>query len=324
MRSATGLRAAHEQFVSSRRTAPDVARWSRPRGRDRPPAARVPTAARCRLSACTPASWGSTATSTRWHRCCRCSASCSPRTPGTTTTSSRSPTSTAPCLGRGVARGAGRRRADELRRGRGMDRERGRHERARHRTGRREARAEIFGPEHYNTVVQPWSCSAAPIRDPDGRLLGAVDITGGENLATPRALALVRATARAVEAELARRAAAADGRAMPSVRRRAGRPGGYPRRPARRERTRAARGGRCRARATWPGSPRTRAIRWCCPTAGWSAPNPGRRRRASLGVLRRTERRAAGPYTVAAHGPRAGLRRAGDRGAHAPAEPTAQ
>jgi hypothetical protein len=30
----------------------------------------------------------------------------------------------------------------------------------------------ILGPEHYNTAVQPWSCSAAPIRDPDGRLLG--------------------------------------------------------------------------------------------------------------------------------------------------------
>ncbi|MGH3463757.1 MAG: GAF domain-containing protein, partial [Kribbellaceae bacterium] len=87
---------------------------------------------------------------------------------------------------------------------------------------------QIFGPEHYNTVVQPWSCSAAPIRDPDGRLLGAVDITGGENLATPRALALVRATARAVEAELARRAAVADGRALRAYAGELGRPGGYP------------------------------------------------------------------------------------------------
>lgn len=87
---------------------------------------------------------------------------------------------------------------------------------------------QIFGPEHYNTVVQPWSCSAAPIRDPDGRLLGAVDITGNEKLATPQALALVRATVRAVEAELARRAAVADGRALRAYAGELGRPGGHP------------------------------------------------------------------------------------------------
>jgi len=70
---------------------------------------------------------------------------------------------------------------------------------------------QIFAGEHYNTVVHPWSCSAVPIRDPDsGRVLGIVDITGGANIASPYALALVRATARAAEAELAIRVAAAD------------------------------------------------------------------------------------------------------------------
>lgn len=64
---------------------------------------------------------------------------------------------------------------------------------------------QVFSAEHYNEVVHPWSCSAAPIRDPDsGRILGAVDITGDEGAASPYTLALVRATALTVAAELAR------------------------------------------------------------------------------------------------------------------------
>lgn len=73
---------------------------------------------------------------------------------------------------------------------------------------------QIFAGEHYNTVVHPWSCSAVPIRDPDGgQVLGVIDITGGADIASPYALALVRASARAAEAELAIRMAAADHRA---------------------------------------------------------------------------------------------------------------
>jgi hypothetical protein len=70
---------------------------------------------------------------------------------------------------------------------------------------------QIFAGEHYNTVVHPWSCSAVPVRDPDsGQVLGIVDITGSASIASPYALALVRAAARAAEAELAIRMAAAD------------------------------------------------------------------------------------------------------------------
>ena len=73
---------------------------------------------------------------------------------------------------------------------------------------------QIFAGEHYNSAVHPWSCSAVPIRDPDsGQVLGVVDITGGASIASPYALALVRATVRAVEAELALRMAAGDERA---------------------------------------------------------------------------------------------------------------
>ncbi len=68
---------------------------------------------------------------------------------------------------------------------------------------------QIFEAEHYNAAVHLWSCSAAPIRDPQSsQVLGVVDITGGENVASPYALALVKATARAAEVELAGRMAA--------------------------------------------------------------------------------------------------------------------
>ena len=63
---------------------------------------------------------------------------------------------------------------------------------------------QIFGAEHFSRVVQPWTCVAAPIHDPEtGEVLGAIDITGGNHLASPQSLALVHATARAAEAELA-------------------------------------------------------------------------------------------------------------------------
>jgi GAF domain len=74
---------------------------------------------------------------------------------------------------------------------------------------------QIFTAEHYNTLVHGWSCVAAPVRDPaSGQILGVIDLTGGANVASPHALALVRAAARVAEAELACRAAATRGRAV--------------------------------------------------------------------------------------------------------------
>lgn len=65
---------------------------------------------------------------------------------------------------------------------------------------------QVLSAEHYNEVAHPWSCSAAPVRDPHtGRILGVVDITGDDTAGSPYALALVRAAARAAEAELAGR-----------------------------------------------------------------------------------------------------------------------
>jgi hypothetical protein len=62
---------------------------------------------------------------------------------------------------------------------------------------------QIFATEHFTRQVQRWTCAAAPIHDPaTGRLLGAIDVTGGDHLANPHSLALVRATALAAEAYL--------------------------------------------------------------------------------------------------------------------------
>ncbi|MEV0320177.1 GAF domain-containing protein [Streptomyces sp. NPDC050658] len=63
---------------------------------------------------------------------------------------------------------------------------------------------QVFAAEHFIRRVQPWTCAAAPVHDPrTGRLLGAVDITGGDRLAHPHSLAFVQAVARAAESQLA-------------------------------------------------------------------------------------------------------------------------
>ncbi|MGX1702104.1 GAF domain-containing protein [Microbacterium sp. NPDC055357] len=62
---------------------------------------------------------------------------------------------------------------------------------------------QIRGAEHFNRLVQPWSCTAAPVTDPETRrILGVVDVTGESPAATAQAQLLVAATARAIEAEL--------------------------------------------------------------------------------------------------------------------------
>ncbi|WP_322752168.1 helix-turn-helix domain-containing protein [Frankia sp. Cas3] len=64
---------------------------------------------------------------------------------------------------------------------------------------------QLFAAEHFSRMSQSWTCSAAPIHDPaSGESLGVIDITGGDQLATPYSLALVQAAARAAEGELAR------------------------------------------------------------------------------------------------------------------------
>lgn len=62
---------------------------------------------------------------------------------------------------------------------------------------------QVFASEHFNAVVQAWTCAAAPVHDPDsGELLGTIDLTGRATTAHPLSFASALATARAVEAQL--------------------------------------------------------------------------------------------------------------------------
>jgi hypothetical protein len=70
---------------------------------------------------------------------------------------------------------------------------------------RLDAPVTIRAMEHFVLPVQQWSCAAAPIHDPvSRRILGIVDITGGEDVGSPQTIAMIRAAARMAESELAR------------------------------------------------------------------------------------------------------------------------
>ncbi|MBS1678067.1 MAG: GAF domain-containing protein [Actinobacteria bacterium] len=67
---------------------------------------------------------------------------------------------------------------------------------------------QVFSAEHFAVPVHEWTCSAAPVRDPEtGETIGVLDLSGELGTAHPHSLALVAAAARMIEAELARSAA---------------------------------------------------------------------------------------------------------------------
>jgi transcriptional regulator of acetoin/glycerol metabolism len=62
---------------------------------------------------------------------------------------------------------------------------------------------QIQGAEHFNRIVHPWSCTAVPVHDPvSGRILGVIDITGGEDAVARATLPLLEAAVAAVESEM--------------------------------------------------------------------------------------------------------------------------
>jgi GAF domain len=62
---------------------------------------------------------------------------------------------------------------------------------------------QVFSAEHFAVPVHEWTCSAAPVRDPEtGEVLGVLDLSGALATAHPHSLGLVEAAARMIEAEL--------------------------------------------------------------------------------------------------------------------------
>ena len=65
---------------------------------------------------------------------------------------------------------------------------------------------QIFATEHYVEPVQAWTCSAAPVHDPEtGEPIGVIDLTGLKKHVHPHTLAIVMTTARAIESHLRHR-----------------------------------------------------------------------------------------------------------------------
>jgi GAF domain len=63
---------------------------------------------------------------------------------------------------------------------------------------------QIFSAEHFNRRLHGWTCSAAPIHDPEsGEILGVLDLSGSFRTGHPHSLSLVSAVARVVEGKLA-------------------------------------------------------------------------------------------------------------------------
>ncbi|GAA4542053.1 GAF domain-containing protein [Amycolatopsis samaneae] len=62
---------------------------------------------------------------------------------------------------------------------------------------------QVYSAEHYVRAQHDWTCAAVPLRDPrDGRLIGAVDLSGPASTVHPTTLALVDAVAQLAEAGL--------------------------------------------------------------------------------------------------------------------------
>jgi hypothetical protein len=72
---------------------------------------------------------------------------------------------------------------------------------------------QIFSAEHFNRLLHGWTCSAAPIHDPESHeILGVLDLSGEFRTGHPHSLPLVSAVARVIEDKLSEQLARRDER----------------------------------------------------------------------------------------------------------------
>ena len=62
---------------------------------------------------------------------------------------------------------------------------------------------QVFSYEHYCICSHKWTCSAAPIHDAEGKIIGALDMTGSFEKVHPHTLGMVVAGAEAIDRQIA-------------------------------------------------------------------------------------------------------------------------
>lgn len=61
---------------------------------------------------------------------------------------------------------------------------------------------QVYSYEHFCICSHKWTCSGAPVRDPEGRVIGAIDMTGPYEKVNPHTLGMVVAAANAIGSQL--------------------------------------------------------------------------------------------------------------------------
>ncbi|KLR75418.1 MULTISPECIES: sigma-54-dependent Fis family transcriptional regulator [Geobacillus] len=61
---------------------------------------------------------------------------------------------------------------------------------------------QVFAEEHYTKICQSWTCSAAPIHDPDGRIIGVLNMSGPYEKVHSHTLGMVVSAVKAIEYQL--------------------------------------------------------------------------------------------------------------------------
>ncbi len=61
---------------------------------------------------------------------------------------------------------------------------------------------QVWASEHYTEACHPWTCSAAPIHDSEGEIIGILNISGPVEKVHPHTLGMVVSTAAAIEKQL--------------------------------------------------------------------------------------------------------------------------